>query len=69
VLLPERLAGLVLGGDRAALADVLAVPRLAPLAALPSRTFADVPEPRRAVLDEVAARSLSVPIVVEPPKA
>jgi hypothetical protein len=67
VLLPERLAGLVLGGDRSALAGVLADPRLAPLAALPTRTFADVPEPRRAVLDEVAIRSLSVPIVIEPP--
>ncbi len=32
----------------------------------PRRTFADIPEPRRAVLDEVAARSLSVPIVIEP---
>lgn len=67
VLLPaDGLAGLVLGGDRAALAAVLADHRLAPLAALPTRTFADVPEPRRAVLDEVAARALSVPIVVEP---
>jgi hypothetical protein len=66
VLLPEHLAGLVLGGDRVALADVLADPRLAPLAALPTRTFADVPEPRRAVLDDVATRSLSVPIVIEP---
>ncbi len=67
VLVPEQLAGLVLGGDRAALAEVLADPRLAPLAAQPIRTFADVPEPRRAVLDEVATRALSVPIVVEPP--
>lgn len=67
VLLPaDRLAGLVLGGDRAALAEVLADPRLAPLTGLPSRTFPDVPEPRRAVLDEVAARAMSVPIVVEP---
>ena len=65
----DGLAGLVLGGDRAALAAVLADPRLARLAALPSRTFPDVPEPRRAVLDAVAARALSVPIVVEPPGA
>lgn len=67
VLLPQTLAGLVLGGDRAALADVMADPRLAPLAALPTRIFPDVPEPRRTVLDEVATRSLSVPIVIEPP--
>jgi hypothetical protein len=59
-------AALVLGGDRPALAQVLADPRLAALAARPRRTFADIPEPRRAVLDEVAARSLSVPIVIEP---
>lgn len=63
----EALAGLVLGGDRHALADVLADRRLAPLARLPTRTFADIPEPRRAVLDGVAARALSVPIVIEPP--
>ena len=66
LLVPEAatMAGLVLGGDRRSLADVLADPRLAPLAALPSRTFGDVPEPRRAVLDEIATRSLSVPIVI-----
>ena len=64
VLLPEPPAGLVLGGDRRALADVLADPRLVPLTTLPSRTFADIPEPRRAVLDDVAARSRSVPVVV-----
>lgn len=69
VLLPEAgaLAGLVLGGDRAALAGVMADQRLAALATLPSRTFADAPEPRRTVLDEIAARSLRVPIVIEPP--
>ena len=66
LLVPEvaTMAGLVLGGDRRSLADVLADPRLAPLAALPRRTFGDVPEPRRAVLDEIATRSLSVPIVI-----
>ncbi len=69
VLVPEAgtLRGLVLGGDRRALGDVLADPRLASLAELPSRTFGDVPEPRRAVLDQVAARSLCAPIVVTGP--
>ena len=62
----DGLAGLVLGGDRRALDEVLADPRLATLTVLPSRIFADVPEPRRVVLDQVAARSLSVPIVIEP---
>jgi hypothetical protein len=64
---PEPLSGLVLGGDRQALVEVLADPRLNSLAALSTRTFADVREPRREVLDEVAARSLSVPIVVTAP--
>ena len=58
------LTGLVLGGDRRALADVLADSRLAGLAGLPVRTFPDIPEPRRAVLDDIAARSLSVEIVI-----
>lgn len=67
VLLPEHLTGLVLGGDRAALTDVMADSRLAVLTALPTRTFTDIPEPRRAVLDQVAARASSVPIVIEAP--
>jgi hypothetical protein len=58
------LAGLVLGGDRRGLADVLADSRLAGLGALPVRTFPDIGEPRRAVLDDIAARSLSVEIVI-----
>ena len=36
------------------------------LAALPTRVIPDIPEPRRAVLDEVAARSLDVVITVRP---
>ena len=42
----------------------MADPRLAALASLPGRTFPDIAEPRRAVLDEVAARSLAVSITV-----
>jgi len=66
VLLPfvGRLGGLVLAGDATALKTVMALPALKPLAALPFRTFGDVPEPRRAVLDAVAERSLVVRIVV-----
>ncbi len=66
VLLPQvgRLGGLVLAGDAAALRRVLAEPQLASLTQLPSRTFGDIPEPRRAVLDAVAQRSLVVRIVV-----
>jgi len=60
------LQGLVLAGDRAALALVMADARLTALAALPRRTVPDIPEPRRAVLTEVAARSLDVSITVRP---
>lgn len=61
------LDGLVLAGDRAALSAVIADRRLVALAALPNRTFADIPEPRRAVLDDVAARSLDLEITIRPP--
>ena len=69
VLVPElpRLAGLVVGGDPGAIERVLADRRLAGLAALPRRSFPDIPEPRRAVLDEVASRALTVEITVRPP--
>jgi hypothetical protein len=61
------LTGLVLGGDRGGLAEVLSDGRLARLAALPTRTFPDIAEPRRAVLDEIAARCLSVEITIRTP--
>lgn len=66
VLVPNAgsLGGLVLAGDRAALGSVMADPRLAALQALPSRTIPDIAEPRRAVLDDVAARSLDVAITI-----
>jgi hypothetical protein len=63
----RTLRGLVLGGDRGALTAVLADPRLAALHKLPSRTMLDVPEPRRAVLDDVAERSLDVTITIYQP--
>lgn len=66
VLLPfaPRFGGLVLAGDASALRKVMAEPGLQPLLTLPSRTFGDISEPRRAVLDAVAERSLVVRIVV-----
>ena len=69
VLVPEltRLTGLVVGGDAGAIERVLADRRLAGLAALPRRSFPDIPEPRRAVLDEVVTRALTVEITVRPP--
>jgi hypothetical protein len=69
VLLPfaARLGGLVLAGDAAALHRVMSEPALQPLTALPFRTFGDIPEPRRVVLDAVAQRSLVVRILVRTP--
>ena len=60
------LRGVVLAGDRPALIAVMTDPRLRAVAALPSRTVPDIPEPRRAVLDDVAARSLDVVITIRP---
>ncbi len=64
VPLARRLDGLVLAGDAGALRTVMAAPSLLPLRDLPSRMFGDIPEPRRAVLDDIARRSLVVRIVV-----
>lgn len=58
------LRALVIGGEAGAMREVMADPRLGFLSGLPRRTFADIGEPRRAVLDEVARRSLAVEIVV-----
>ncbi len=60
-------AGVILGGDPAAVERVLADRRLAGLLSLPRRDFPDIPEPRRAVLDEIAARSTTVEITIRPP--
>lgn len=60
----EPFIGLIAAGDRGAIDEVLADPRLSAVAALPRRTFSDVGEPRRAVLDEVAARALTVEITI-----
>ncbi len=66
VLVPvaSSLSGLVVGGDRGALAEVLDDAHLTRLTNLPTRSFPDIAEPRRAVLDDVATRSLSVEITV-----
>ncbi len=52
VLVPHRgdLEAVVLGGDRRALAEVLADPRLRPLARIATERVLDVPDPRLAVL-------------------
>jgi hypothetical protein len=66
VLLPvaDTLDAVVLGGDTAALDDLRADRRLAALLARAEPRVLDVPEPRRAVLDEAARRACAVEIVV-----
>ncbi|MEP6560912.1 MAG: acVLRF1 family peptidyl-tRNA hydrolase [Nakamurella sp.] len=70
ILVPiaDSLDGLVLGGDRRGLSDVLADHRLAVLTGLPTRLFPDIPEPRRVVLDDIAGRALFVEIIIRPPQ-
>ena len=62
VLLPHAagLAGLVVGGDRAGVAAVLADARLAPLAERVTGRLLDVPDPRLRVLETVPDRLRAV---------
>lgn len=66
VLLPVAgsLDALVLGGDASALEELRADRRLTALLARAEPRVLDVPEPRRAVLDEVAGRARAVEVVV-----
>ena len=56
---------LVVGGDRTLAGEVLADPRFAHLRDLPRREFADIGDPRRAVLDEVVRRSRAVEVRID----
>ena len=60
----SELDGVVLGGDRAALDELRDDPRLRPVFALASPRVLDVPEPRRAVLEEAARRARAVEVVL-----
>jgi hypothetical protein len=65
---PGIPAGLVAGGDRALVREVLADPRLAHLAVLPRRELYDLPDPRLSVLEEALRRGRAVRIsLVERP--
>jgi Actinobacteria/chloroflexi VLRF1 release factor len=69
VVLPVagELAAVVGGGDRRALAAVLADHRLAPLRPLVAAEVLDVPDPRRAVLEATPARFRAVTVrLLEP---
>ena len=65
LLLSPRPAGLVVGGDKALVRDVLADPRLAVLADLPRRELYDLPDPRRSVLEDALRRGRVVRVTVE----
>jgi hypothetical protein len=60
----STLDGVLLGGDQHALDTLRADRRLAPVFALAAPRVLDVPDPRRAVLDDAAARARAVEIVV-----
>ncbi|GAB3081565.1 acVLRF1 family peptidyl-tRNA hydrolase [Pedococcus soli] len=65
-ILPRGSAtGLVVGGDKALVRAVLDDPRLAHLDALPRRELYDLPDPRRAVLEDALKRGRAVRITIE----
>ena len=64
LVLPGDPRALVVGGDRALVRDVLADPRLAPLAGLPRRELPDLPDPRLAVLEQALRRGRAVRVLV-----
>jgi hypothetical protein len=68
-LLPAAagVAGLVVGGDRALVREVLADPRLAHLDNLPRRELYDLPDPKLAVLQEAVRRGLAVRVELDEP--
>jgi hypothetical protein len=68
ILLPEAstFEALVRGGDTAAVQAVLADPRLAPLAVLPTGPVLDVPDPRLKVLQATPERFRTVRIDLDP---
>ena len=61
------LAALVCGGDRAAVEQVLAEPRLSHLTGIRAEPWLPVPDPRRAVLDQAVLDALSVAVTVHEP--
>jgi hypothetical protein len=68
VLLPRaaELDAVVLGGDTTALRTLAADPRLATLLERAEPRVLDIPEPRRAVLDEAARRARCVEVQLRP---
>lgn len=69
ILPPGSAAGVVVGGDRALVRAVLDDPRLAHLEAPPRRELYDLPDPRRAVLEDALRRGRAVRVTIEEPPA
>ncbi len=69
VLLPRArdLTAVVCGGDRAAVEQVLAEPRLAPVAGLRAEPWLAVPDPRRAVLEQALRDGASARVELTEP--
>jgi hypothetical protein len=69
VLVPAMgsLDGLVTGGDRSAIAAVLADPRLEPVAALPTGRWLTVADPRQRVLVQAAREASRIEIEIWDP--
>ncbi|HET8602226.1 MAG TPA: acVLRF1 family peptidyl-tRNA hydrolase [Segeticoccus sp.] len=67
VVLPDRPAALVVGGDRRLVTDALAEQRLSPLATLPRRELFDLPDPRLAVLEKALRRGRAVRVRLTEP--
>ena len=69
VLVPRvsELDAVVLGGDQRALDELRADPRLGTVFALAQPRVLDVPEPRRAVLDDAARRARCAELVIREP--
>ncbi len=62
-----RLDALVCGGDRAAVEQVLADPRLERLAAVRVEPWLAVPDPRRSVLDQAVRDGASMRVLLDDP--
>lgn len=65
-IVPDGIpTGLVVGGDKALVRDVLDDPRLRWLGELPRLEFHDIGDPRRAVLDDVIRRARAVRVTID----
>jgi hypothetical protein len=69
LVVPGRPAGLVVGGDRALVRQLLEDPRLRSLADRPRRELYDLPDPRREVLERALERGRAVRIELTEPSA